>query len=331
MKATVKTSIMLMAMTIGTLAASAQSARRGTPHNEQKRKTSQSVSSRSHQESVKRNQNTRSTKHVTSRTNSRKSEAYRGNGKSRKQVNTRNSRAKESTYRSANNNRRTVQQSTQPRVEPRNNRKSSVSTRHNPRSDYRAPKRTVNVGKTHRDPKYDNSGKSHVVRSNTGRSTVHKHHYPKTSVKVHVHSATHHNHYKAMYYPAHRDIIWTRRMHRHYVDLYPGYVWRYPVGYSIRTISVFDARFNIGEVSRVYGRVYATWYNRDSDDLMLFFGGQYPHQEFTMIIPGNIARRYSWRPERYFLGQHVFATGLITSFEGNPEMIVKKKYQLDVY
>ena len=50
-----------------------------------------------------------------------------------------------------------------------------------------------------------------------------------------------------------------------------------------------------------------------------------------MVVPGNVARRYSWRPERYFLGEHVAATGLITMFEGNPEMVIRKKSQIDVY
>ena len=120
-------------------------------------------------------------------------------------------------------------------------------------------------------------------------------------------------------------------MHRYYADMYPGYIWRYNVGYHIHTISAFDAKFNVGEVARVYGRVYGTWYNNETDDLLLFFGGEFPYQEFTMIVPGKIARRFNWRPERYFLGQHVFATGLVSSFEGKPEMIIKKKQQLEVY
>jgi hypothetical protein len=155
--------------------------------------------------------------------------------------------------------------------------------------------------------------------------------YPSRKVKINVHPETHHYHYRVRYYPAYRDIVWTRRMHRYYLSIYPGYAWHYPFGYRIQTISAFEAKFNVGEVARVYGRVYATWYNRKADELFLFFGGQYPNQEFTVILPGRIARRYSWRPERYFLGQHVIADGLITRFEGQPEMIIKKKHQLDIY
>jgi hypothetical protein len=120
-------------------------------------------------------------------------------------------------------------------------------------------------------------------------------------------------------------------MYRDYRRWYPEYHWRYSWGHRIQTISVFDARYNLGEVAMVYGRVYATWYNRETDDYLLFFGGDYPYQEFTVVLPGRVARRFSWRPERYFLGEHITVTGLITTFDGIPEIIVKNKRQVGLY
>ena len=143
---------------------------------------------------------------------------------------------------------------------------------------------------------------------------------------------TYRGNYRALYYPRYSEVIWTRSMHRRYVSLYPHYTgWHYNWGYRVQTMSAFEAEFNVGEIARVYGRVYATWYNQGTDDLLLFFGGEYPGQVFTMVVPGNVARRYSWRPERYFLGQHISATGLITMFEGRAEMVLKKRSQLNVY
>ena len=265
MKAKIKITIMLMAMIIGSLAASGQSAKRGTPHNEQNRKTLRNLDSESDRPE---------------------------------------------------------------------HRKTSISNHENPRSDYRAPNRTVHAGKTYMDPKTRQTSEVHrpaPVEKKYVNSNLHRRYYPAKRVKIRVHPVTYHNHYRALYYPAHRNIIWTHRMNRYYSGLYPGSTYRYPIGYHIETISAFEARYNVGEVTRVYGRVYATWHNRETDDFLLFFGGGFPNQEFTMVIPGNIARRYNWRPERYFLGQHVFATGLISSFEGRPELIVKKRSQLDVY
>ncbi len=312
-----KTIIMLMTMTVGTLAASAQSAGRATAQSDDSRKSSKQLESRSPRSEAQQRESSASRQTTQSRTATPKPQ-YDNRGNS--------------------GHSSTAQPQQRTNIVREDTRKTSTTTSNNPRSNYREPDRTTHVGKTFVDPKpgvqTTNKHSSNVVRRNENTYSNHGHshtYYPRHNVKIHVHPVTYQNHYKVMYYPAHREIIWTNQMNRYYLDIYPGYTWRYPIGYGIQTISAFEARYNIGEVSRVYGRVYGTWYNNESDDLLLFFGGEYPNQEFTMIIPGDIARRYSWRPERYFLGQHVYATGLITSFEGKPEMLVKRKNQLDIY
>lgn len=161
------------------------------------------------------------------------------------------------------------------------------------------------------------------------------HHYhrvhPARHVKVHHHHNTHVHHYRVLYYPAYRDIYWTRAMYRNYRVWYPNYHWSYNYGYRIQTISAFDAKYNLGEVAMVYGRVSGTWYNRETDDYLLFFAGEYPYHHFTVVLPGRIARRFSWRPERYFLGEHMTVTGLITTYDGVPEVIVKNRRQVGIY
>jgi len=155
--------------------------------------------------------------------------------------------------------------------------------------------------------------------------------YPTTKVGFHYHHDTYVHHYNVLYYPSYSNIYWTRSMYRNYSKWYPEYHWTYNYGHRIQTISVFDAKYNMGEVAMVYGRVYATWHNKQTDDYLLFFGGDYPYQQFTVVLPGRVARRYSWRPERYFLGEHITATGLITTFDGSPEMVVKHKRQVGIY
>jgi hypothetical protein len=120
-------------------------------------------------------------------------------------------------------------------------------------------------------------------------------------------------------------------MYRDYHRWYPGYRWSYSYGHRINTISIWDVKYNLGEVAMVYGRVYATWHNNETDDFLLFFGGDFPYQQFTAVVPGYIARKYSWRPERFFLGEHVTITGLITTYDGSPEIVVKNKRQLSLY
>ena len=132
--------------------------------------------------------------------------------------------------------------------------------------------------------------------------------------------------------PPHRTIVWNARMYREYVYLYPEYrLWYYPYGYHIHTISAYDANRYIGEVVRVYGEIFDVWYSGRTDEYFLYIGGPYPYQDFSIVIGGHDARKFSSRPQRYFSGRHVAATGLIGIFEGKPEMFIRKRSQLDIY
>lgn len=202
----------------------------------------------------------------------------------------------------------------------------SISTRRNPSSNYRSAGSRVYT--------YDRAraGKPNKFSERRYYGGHHYHYvYPKRNARIHCHNDTYVHDYRVLYRPDYYDIFWTRSMYRDYHRWYPNYRWDYAYGHRIQIISVFDARYNLGEVAMVYGRVYATWYNEDTDDLLLFFGGDYPAQAFTVVIPGHIARRFSRRPERYFLGEHLTVTGLITTFDGTPEIVVKHRRQLDLY
>jgi hypothetical protein len=207
------------------------------------------------------------------------------------------------------------------------NRPVSITNPRNPRSTYRKPDsrivvrpatRTATTVNKYATERYYGGNHYHYV-------------YPTRNVKVHYHYDTYLNNYHVLYYPRYTHVYWTRSMYRDYSRWYPNYYWRYNYGYRIQTISAFDAKYNLGEVAMVYGRVYATWHNRQTDDYLLFFGGEYPYHQFTVVLPARIARKYSWRPERFFLGEHITVTGLITTFEGVPEIIVKNKRQIGLY
>jgi len=203
----------------------------------------------------------------------------------------------------------------------------SMSTSNNPRSTYR----TAN-NRMRKEVRYSPPVKSRKYNTRNYYGGNHYHYaYPTRNVKFNYHHDTYINHYHVLYYPTYGNIYWTRNMYRNYHRWYPGYHWRYNFGHRIQTISVFDAQYNLGEVAMVYGRVYSTWHNRETDDFLLFFGGDFPNQQFTVVIPGHIARKFSWRPERYFLGEHITVNGLITTFDGSPEIVVKNKRQLGLY
>jgi hypothetical protein len=142
--------------------------------------------------------------------------------------------------------------------------------------------------------------------------------------------------YRAKHYvyrePVHVHVVWTRKMHHYYVDMYPHVRhWGYSYGYSIGSVSAYYADYYIGDVKTVYGRVKEVFYSRETDEFFLNIGDYYPYQDFTIVLPGYIAREYTRRPVSYFTNQYVDVTGLITEFDGKPEIVVKRRFQLDVY
>lgn len=209
-----------------------------------------------------------------------------------------------------------------------NNRPVSMSTSKNPRSTYSKPNNKITTGRHYNAPV--KSKAYHKGRNYYGGNHYH-YAYPTRNVKLHYHHNTYLNNYNVLYYPTYGNVYWTRNMYRDYHRWYPEFNWRYNYGYRINTISVFEAQYNLGEVAMVYGRVYATWHNKETDDYLLFFGGDFPYQQFTVVVPGRVARKFNWRPERYFLGEHITITGLITTFDGSPEIVVKNSSQLGLY
>jgi len=138
-----------------------------------------------------------------------------------------------------------------------------------------------------------------------------------------------HYHYHV---PKRVHVTWTNRMYHDYRHMYPEYgYWYYPIGYQIATIPFYYAYTHVGEVRNVYGRVHEVYYSWTSDEYHLYFGGDYPYHDFTVIISGRNARRYDRYPEMFFEGRYMWVTGLLSTFEGRPELIVKRRHQIHLY
>ena len=207
-----------------------------------------------------------------------------------------------------------------------NRSRNNAATNHNTRST----QTTRHHSKGH--------GSSHV---NTGTKYVTYYKSPRLYhgtrvVRYHYNRAPRSRLYRARHYPyrvpLHLDIYWTNAMRRDYVRIYPMVsTWRYPIGYRIQTISAYDALRFHGEVMNVYGKVHEVFYSRETDEYMLYFGAYYPYHDLSVVVPGRIARRMSRWPAEYFERQHVIVTGLITSFEDKPEIVVRNTGQLRLY
>jgi hypothetical protein len=121
-------------------------------------------------------------------------------------------------------------------------------------------------------------------------------------------------------------------MYRDYRVMYPEFrYWYYPVGYEIATIPFYRAYYHIGEVRNVYGRVHEVFYSWSTDEYYLYFGGDFPYHDFTVVISGRHARRFDRYPELFFEGRYMWVTGLLSTFEGRPELVVKRRHQIHLY
>lgn len=143
--------------------------------------------------------------------------------------------------------------------------------------------------------------------------------------------------YREVHYVYRRPVhyvnyVWSRRNYHYFSVLYPEvrFTW-YPTGYRIELTSAYRAEYYIGDIASIYGKVKDVYYSYETDEYFLYFGDYYPYHDFTAIIPGNIARYYSHRPEWFFTNEHIVVSGLVTAYKGNPEIVVKNKRQLDVY
>lgn len=176
-------------------------------------------------------------------------------------------------------------------------------------------------------PNYGRSGRTNIYVNSYPRHQEIIHHYSGSPLSLEIRRSRYP--YRA---PVRLDIIWDIHMFNNFRIWYPDFHrWHYDYGYRIPSVSAYEAAEYDGEVVRVYGRVYEAYYS-DSDNLLfLYFGGFYPYQDFTIVIPGDDAFRYGGDPVRFFEHQHVAATGLIDFYNNKPEMWLKQRQQIEVY
>jgi hypothetical protein len=180
------------------------------------------------------------------------------------------------------------------------------------------------------------------VDRGTSQRNVVAYESPRVYRNQHTNVAHHYNNppatreYRSVHYiyrrPVHYEVYWTPEIHNNFIEIYPMvHRWDYYNGYRIEMISAYEAMYYRGDVKTVYGEVFEVYYERQTDEYFLYFGAYYPYHDFTVIIPGYLARRYSLHPMRYFENQCMAVTGLITTFNGEPEIVVKKSFQLNLY
>ncbi|MEE2875118.1 MAG: hypothetical protein VYD09_01130 [Chloroflexota bacterium] len=95
-------------------------------------------------------------------------------------------------------------------------------------------------------------------------------------------------------------------------------------------ISGYDARKHIGETKTVCGIVVDTHYARTSNGRPTFlnFDAPYPNHPFVALIWGEMRNNFGGSPESFFLGRMLCVRGLIESYKGKPQIILRSVSQI---
>jgi hypothetical protein len=282
------------------------------------------------------------------RNNGTNSRVNTGNSENRRSENA--GEVKTETRRDANNNGRTVSSG---RTETNNGNHNGTQQRENGGEGRRVQdqggndqggNRNVNAGRSE-NPSRDRDNRTVTTTTNRNAqvdSRVSERRYASSN---HTRVETHHNvyvnpprpiEYRRVHEPYRRpvyvDIYWTPGIRDEYYGWYPEYRhWNRDLGTRIETISAYDAYDYIGDVARVYGKIYDVDYNYQNDEYYFYFGSYYPYQDFSAVVPGWVAREFSHKPRRFFLGRHISVTGLITIYDDRPEILVRRPGQIDRY
>ena len=109
----------------------------------------------------------------------------------------------------------------------------------------------------------------------------------------------------------------------------------YPQGGSALPATSFSssqAASHVGERGTVCGPVVDTRYATGSRGKPTFlnFDRPYPNHIFTVVIWGSDRGNFPSRPETYYRGKEVCATGLIETYQGKPQIIARNGSQLAI-
>lgn len=202
------------------------------------------------------------------------------------------------------------------------NRISSPSAQ---RNEYRSRKGSSSTIRNNNHVEFRKHKKnSYTRRSNRGSSHGHINQYYHNKRKV-----------RNLYYnykrvPAIR-MVFHPRWHRFYSAHYSSYSHGYMVNRRLNLISGHAAKYHTGEVAAVFGRVYETYYDEIQDEFYLYFGAPYPQSDFTVVVTGREARKMRRYSPRYFIGRDFIVSGLITHWNGKPEIVINYSSQLKRY
>jgi len=95
-------------------------------------------------------------------------------------------------------------------------------------------------------------------------------------------------------------------------------------------ISAEDAAKFIGQEKTVNGKVASAHYAAivNGKPTFLYLDKSFPNQVLTILVWGSDRSKFEKPPEIFYTGKEIYVTGMIQSYQGRPEIIVKDPAQI---
>lgn len=99
-----------------------------------------------------------------------------------------------------------------------------------------------------------------------------------------------------------------------------------------KTINAQEADEHIGEYKTVCGKVVSTYFHKKgrAQQTYLNIDKAYPNQIFTVLIWGSDRRYFDGAPEEIYRDKDVCVEGKISSYKGQPQIMVKTPTSIKV-
>ena len=104
------------------------------------------------------------------------------------------------------------------------------------------------------------------------------------------------------------------------------------IAYAQETIAPENGAKFIGQQKTLCGTVASAHYATRSKGQPTFLNlnKPYPNQVFTVLIWGSDRGKFDKPPESLYSGKEICVTGMIQSYQGRPEIVVKEPAQITV-
>ncbi len=99
-----------------------------------------------------------------------------------------------------------------------------------------------------------------------------------------------------------------------------------------KSIKLDEINKHIGDSVKVCGQVYDTYYavRTENTPTFLNIGAKYPNQLLTIVIWGDVRKKFESNPEEVFKDKQVCVSGKLETYNDKPQIVIQKPVQLSI-